>query len=261
MLMRTQQINTVWHATSPWWLRLLKGNVPIVVFLLLSMLGMGATFWYFSPHGGDTPALVASALEQSLSAPIFKALPPKPVTQRLAQSPVPRRIGIISGHLGSDSGSVCDDGLTEADVNAAIVEKVVETLESRGIRTDVLEEFDSRLVGYSATAIVSVHADSCTYINDFATGFKIAGSSLTDSSKLSICVEQSYGEATHLPYHENTITPHMTDYHAFREIGSGTPAIIIEVGFINLDRELLTQNTALPAAGIANGILCFLGAR
>lgn len=250
-----------WHAATPWWLRFLKGNLPLVAFLLLSMLGMGATFWYFAPHGGDTAVLVTTPSENALSAPIFKALPPKPVTQRLMQSPAPRRVGIISGHLGSDSGAVCDDGLIEADVNAAIVDKVVAILEGQGVRTDVLEEFDSRLDGYSGTAVVSVHADSCTYINDSATGFKIAGSSLTDSSSLSICVEQAYQEATRLPYHENTITPHMTDYHAFREISRGTPAIIIEVGFINLDRELLTQNAALPAAGIANGILCFLGAR
>jgi N-acetylmuramoyl-L-alanine amidase len=114
------------------------------------------------------------------------------------------------------------------------------------------------LQNYQATALVSIHADSCTYYNELATGFKIAGSSYTDSQALSICVEQAYREATEMPYHANTITEHMTDYHAFREIGVGTPAIIVETGFMNLDREILTTNSHIPAMGISNGILCFL---
>jgi N-acetylmuramoyl-L-alanine amidase len=63
---------------------------------------------------------------------------------------------------------------------------------------------------------------------------------------------------TQLPYHENTITPHMTDYHAFRKIALGTPAIIIEVGFISLDRELLTTGADLVSDALVDGILCYL---
>jgi N-acetylmuramoyl-L-alanine amidase len=50
----------------------------------------------------------------------------------------------------------------------------------------------------------------------------------------------------------------MTDYHAFREISPGTPAIIVETGFMNQDRNLLTTEVDRPATGITNGILCFL---
>jgi len=34
-------------------------------------------------------------------------------------------------------------------------------------------------------------------------------------------------------------------------------AAIIETGFLNLDREMLTKKTDLVAAGIVNGIECF----
>jgi N-acetylmuramoyl-L-alanine amidase len=50
----------------------------------------------------------------------------------------------------------------------------------------------------------------------------------------------------------------MTLYHAFDEIGEMTPAVIIETGFLNLDRELLTHHPELVAQGITDGILCYL---
>ncbi len=259
--MQSQHRNTASYTESPSVLRLLMSNLPIVVFLVLSMLGMGAVYWYFSPTDSTAESAEVVGLEGSLSAPIFKAVPAEPVAQRLMQSPGPLRIGIIAGHMGSDSGSVCDDGLTEAIVNTNMAEMVVAELGTRDIRSEILEEFDNRLDGYSATALISIHADSCTYINELATGYKLAGSSLTDSSQLSICMEKEYGQATQLPYHENTITPHMTNYHAFRKIAPGTPAIIIETGFINLDRELLTNNASIPVSGVVNGILCFLGSK
>jgi N-acetylmuramoyl-L-alanine amidase len=153
---------------------------------------------------------------------------------------------------------VCDDGLTEADINADLANKLAANLSARGIRTEILDEFDARLAGYSGTAVISIHADSCQYINDLATGFKISGSSFTDSTQLSICLEQSYAAATNLPYHANTITADMANYHAFGELSPGTPAVIIEVGFMYLDRELLTTNTDSVVIGLINGVDCFL---
>jgi N-acetylmuramoyl-L-alanine amidase len=193
-----------------------------------------------------------------LSAPFLKSVPAKPVSQRLAQSHGPMRIGIISGHKEYDPGAVCDDGLTEAEVNLAIAEMVVANLRLLGIRTDLLDEYDQRLNGYSGTALVSIHADSCEYFNDEATGFKIAGSTYTDSSLLLTCMEESYRTVTHLPYHANTLTQDMADYHAFYEVAFGTPAVIIETGFMNLDRELLTTYADVPAKAISEGILCFI---
>ena len=249
-----------WQQPRSFFWRMVRNNVPTLAFLGLALTGMFLVYWYFKPTFGYTETVVAAPLfnENSLSAPIYKDVPTNPVVQRVRQSPGPIRVGIIAGHKDNDSGAVCDDGLTEASINATIANQVADNLQAQGIVTEILSEFDPRLHEYFATALVSIHADSCTYFNELATGFKIAGSSYTDSQALSICVEQAYGEATQLPYHANTITEHMTDYHAFREIGVGTPAIIVETGFMNLDRELLTTRADLAATGITNGILCFL---
>lgn len=257
--MRTQRSDSTWQSPSPVWLRFIRQNVPLLVYLFLAFAGMTAVYWYFNPSGGDADAIASVVSGSEYSAPLIKNVPEKPVAQRLAQSPGPRRIGIISGHKGFDSGAVCADGLTEAEINAGLAEQLLANLQTQGIRAEILDEFDARLTGYSATALISIHADSCQYVNELATGFKISGSSLTDSSRLSMCMEDAYSTATQLPYHANTITADMANYHAFREIAPGTPAIIIEVGFMYLDRELLTTNTAPVVTGLLNGVTCFLG--
>jgi len=239
--------------------RFLWRNVLLLIFLSVAMSGMLAVYYYFSPTSGAAEVVAAGSLAGGLSAPLTKPLPAVPVAQRLAQSPGPLRVGIISGHRGNDSGAVCADGLTEAQVVEDIATRVVAALQEKSIRADLLDEFDVRLQGYTATAFISIHADSCDYINDLATGYKVAGSSYTDSTRLSICVEEAYTRDTQLPYHANTITPHMTDYHAFREIAPGVPAVIIETGFLNLDREFLTQRSDVAAKAISDGILCYMG--
>lgn len=252
------QQETAWTSETPFLIRLIGRNIPTASFLLLAMVGMLFVYWFFSPATDTTAQAIAIGGTHELSAPIYKAIPSQPIVQRLAQSPGPIRVGIISGHKGSDSGAVCDDGLTEAAVTANIAEKVAAQLQSQGIQTDILEEFDSRLSSYEATAVVSIHADSCGYFNDQATGYKIAGSSRTDSITLFNCMAQQYQAATQLPFHANTITEHMTDYHVFRELPPGVPAIILEVGFLNLDRQLLTANADIPIQGVTSGITCYL---
>jgi N-acetylmuramoyl-L-alanine amidase len=49
----------------------------------------------------------------------------------------------------------------------------------------------------------------------------------------------------------------MTGYHSFNEVAADTPAVIIEMGFLYLDRNFLTQHADLAAQGITDGILCF----
>lgn len=220
---------------------------------------MLVTYWFYaSPEEGIAEAVVEVSSGESLSAAIFKQVAARPVEQRFAQTPGPLHVAVIAGHMNHDAGAVCDDGLTEADINLKVAHNVVNALQERGISSDVFAEFDPRLEGYTGTALVSIHADSCDYINELATGFKISGSPTTDSSTLSLCMETEYQSATHLPYHANSITPDMADYHAFREIAPGVPAIIIEIGFMNLDRELLTTNAEVPSEGVLQGILCFL---
>jgi N-acetylmuramoyl-L-alanine amidase len=60
-----------------------------------------------------------------------------------------------------------------------------------------------------------------------------------------------------MTFHAGSITGDMREYHAFREIDPSTVAAIIETGFLNLDREMLTKKTDLVAEGVVQGILCF----
>lgn len=181
-------------------------------------------------------------------------------------SPPRLRIGIVAGHYGNDSGAVCYDGngnvtLTEVDVNLEIAAMVQQQLTQHGFEVDLLEEFDERLNGYRAVAIVSIHNDSCEYVNDEATGFKVAAAlnthDLNRANRLTACLIDRYHSETDMTFHAGSITGDMREYHAFREIDSSTIAAIIETGFLNLDREILTKNTELVAAGVVDGILCF----
>ena len=170
------------------------------------------------------------------------------------------RVGIVAGHSGYDPGAVCPDGWTEADVTMTVAEEVVALLARRGYQVDLLKEFDERLTGYRANALVSIHADSCDVPG--ATGFKVAR--VTDSAipeaedRLVACLYREYEAETGLPRHPSSITDNMTNYHAFREIDDYTPGIIIETGFLLDDYDLLVHRPKMVARGIAAGVVCFL---
>jgi N-acetylmuramoyl-L-alanine amidase len=176
------------------------------------------------------------------------------------------RVGIVAGHSGNDSGAVCYDGngnvtLTEAEVNLKIAALVQQQLTQKGYQVDLLREFDSRLNGYRALAIVSIHNDSCEYINDEATGYKVAAALNTNdinrANRLTACLVDRYQHVTDMTFHAGSITSDMREYHAFREIDPDTVAAIIETGFLHLDREILTKKTELVAEGVVEGIQCF----
>ncbi|HEY3290669.1 MAG TPA: N-acetylmuramoyl-L-alanine amidase [Anaerolineae bacterium] len=198
--------------------------------------------------------------EHHLGLPFLSSAPF--IEQATATIPVARRVGIVSGHRGNDSGSVCQDGLTEARINFDTAQRVATMLRSQGYVVDILDEFDPRLKGYQAALLLSIHADSCTYINDLATGFKVArvfdSKIPQEADRLVGCITSRYMKSTGLRFHQNTVTTDMTRYHAFNEIDEHTPGAIIETGFLYLDRQLLTQRADLVAQGIYTGLLCFL---
>ena len=173
-------------------------------------------------------------------------------------------IGIISGHRGNDSGAICDDGLTEASINYDTATRVAGLLRAEGYEVTILDEFDPRLNGYKAAALLSIHSDSCKYINDQASGYKIARFLYSDipqvEDQLVACVSARYKKATGLRFHANTVTHNMLEYHALRKIDPKTPGAIIELGFMNLDRSVLTRRKDDMARGIAGGLTCFLTA-
>lgn len=187
----------------------------------------------------------------------------KPTSIPLTPTTSPRpRIGIVAGHWGNDSGSVCQNGLTEMELNLKIATLVRDDLVNEGYDVDLLQEKDERLYEYTALSLVSIHNDSCDYVNNEATGFKVAAAMSTTfpekASRLTACLIDRYGSVTNMRYHANTITKDMTNYHTFNEINNHTPAAIIETGFMNLDYQILTERTDLVARGVTQGILCFI---
>ena len=176
-------------------------------------------------------------------------------------------IGIVAGHYSKDKnnydpGAVCEDGLTEQSVNFRIAAIVQQKLTSMGYQVDLLSEFDPLLTGYRGQLVVSIHNDSCEYQGDDATGFKVASAVRNAypeaANQLTNCLIDRYGRDTGMPFHFNTITNDMTEYHTFNEINSNTPAAIIETGFLNLDRQFLTEQSDTVAQGIVDGIICYL---
>ncbi|MBN2002182.1 MAG: N-acetylmuramoyl-L-alanine amidase [Anaerolineae bacterium] len=197
-----------------------------------------------------------------LVIPLIAVKTPTPVATAPAVTPTPHipRIGIIAGHSGNDSGAICPDGLQEVTINTDVARRVATLLTQRGWEVDLLEEFDVRLNGYVADALISIHADSCNVPGK--SGFKVARAEssyqLEPEDRLVKCLSDSYQKNTHLIFDPYTITYDMTRYHAYYEIDRRTPAAVIEIGFMLDDRELLTQHPEKVALGIAEGIVCYV---
>jgi N-acetylmuramoyl-L-alanine amidase len=212
-------------------------------------------FTLFTPRTFMNGQAFVSIIQALQSTPDVN-IKPTPI-----QNPSLPRIGIVAGHYGHDSGTVCKDGLTEASVNMTIATLVRQSLLRAGFQVDLLQEFDPNLTSYQAIALISIHNDSCDYINDQATGFKVAAARATrypeKTSRLAACLTARYAAITKLPFHANTITNDMSQYHAFDEINPSTPAVIIETGFMNLDRQILTEHPDVVAQGVTAGLLCF----
>jgi N-acetylmuramoyl-L-alanine amidase len=194
--------------------------------------------------GWTEPGLLPGSLSEKLtSALTFQKLTPVPGAPTTTPRTAPR-IGIVAGHSGNDSGAVCSDalgGTREVDINLNVASLVREKLIAQGYDVDLLAEFDPRLSDYKALALVSIHADSCEYVNDQATGFKVAAAISTkypeQAQRLTSCLRNRYEAATGLPFHSGSVTGDMSNYHAFNEIDAFTPAAIIETGFMNLDHR------------------------
>jgi len=241
-------------------------GIVLAASVILSLLGLGKS----SPPA-STPQEAGAALPGPTITP---SPPPPPPPPTAAATPAPHapHVGIVVGHWWLDEdaqqsldvGAVCDEGtphqLTELEINLEVAQRVVFELRKDGYRVDLLQEWDDRLSGYQADALLSIHADACLYPE--ASGFKVVR--VTDShvpeieDRLVACLIERYAARTGLPFHEGSITYDMLHYHTFYEIDPNTPGAIIEVGFMLADRALLTQRPDLVAQGIVDGIRCFL---
>jgi N-acetylmuramoyl-L-alanine amidase len=255
-------------------LRVGEKTAQVIVFVC--MIALVGVFLGSQPESSGTlPALTPSQTAQVARLATVVPTRSDPTPTRLPTfTPTPSvpRIGIVAGHWwldessgqSRDVGAVCDEGtatqLTELEVNLEVAQRVVFELGRAGYQADLLQEWDERLNGYQADALLSIHADACIYPE--ASGFKVAR--VADShvpeieDRLVACLVEHYAARTGLAFHEGSITHDMTQYHTFYEIDPNTPGAIIEVGFMLTDRALLTQRPDLVAQGIIDGILCFL---
>ena len=226
----------------------------IIVFVAAGLMATIFTWW--TPSG---------FIPDNARAGLSIAIATDAVTQVPTALPTPnwaRKIGIVSGHRGNDSGAVCPDGLTEASINLSVAELVVQNLRGVGYTVDLLDEFDPRLQNYQAATLVSIHSNTCQDFGEPVNGFIVADaaariSARAEDTKLVECIADHYAATSGLTRRMET-TVDMTDYHTFREIHPLTPAAIIELGFMRGDRQILTQHPDLLARGVTDGILCFL---
>lgn len=242
-----------------------KNTVGLVGGLLRSFIvvsvaaGLMATIFVWWTPTQFLSAEVRSELGQLQFSNVPTLIPTPPPTPNWL-----RKIGIVSGHRGPelDPGAVCPDGLTEAEINFNVAQMVVRELRSQGFSVDLLDEFDPRLENYQAAALVSIHANTCQDFGEQVSGFLVAAAAARvtargDDEILVDCIAQYYHQSTKLARH-NGLTEDMTNYHTFREIHPLTPAVIIELGFMRADRDLLTNRPHEAAQGVADGVLCFL---
>jgi len=192
-----------------------------------------------------------------------------------------KRVGIVAGHSGIatygttkgnvDSGAVCPDGFTEATVTLKVAQLVVAKLQGKGYDALLLDEFDLRLDNLQAAAFVSLHANPCDNYNDgfnhsgFSSTYPLERETVRDQDiRLNECVRNNYSALTGLPFNSGSITENMTNYHAFHAVGAHpgialtTPGIILELGLLGYDRDILQNHTDKLAQGVVNGLLCFL---
>jgi N-acetylmuramoyl-L-alanine amidase len=207
--------------------------------------------------------------------------PVQATAQRVNQAPTTlptpiwfNRVGILAGHSGlttqgggrretPDSGAVCPDGFFERIVTEAVADRAAAILRGRGFTVDVLEEFDTRLQGYQASAFISLHADSCENFGygGFKSTFPTERTIIRDrDTALNTCMIDNYRAVTGLEFTPGSITINMTQYHAFDKISVRTPANILELGFLSYDRDLLQNQPDRLGLAVANAVLCFLDA-
>jgi sugar/nucleoside kinase (ribokinase family) len=146
-------------------------------------------------------------------------------------------------------------------------EEQLDLLRERGVDVDVLSA--TVPPDYQADAFIAIHADGD--VRGALRGYKIARSPMSQipawDDALVDWLYAEYGRVTGLPRDDEHISRRMLFYYAFNNrryayaIAPSTPAAIVEAGFMTsaADRALLVGASDRAAAGLAAGILGFLG--
>jgi N-acetylmuramoyl-L-alanine amidase len=271
----------------------LRATLPLILALLL--LGMAA----IRPASSNNPASAqrapgvparrsASAAEAGpASAAQRERVPAQPtaapqlarVASVPAPAPQPWRVGLQVGHwrlegrpaeLEKVYGSSTGYGdINEVDLNLDIARRVQARLEAAGVIVDLLPA--TVPPGYLANAFIAFHADGDSSPESPRRGWKSAPPwrASRASQDLNAALAATYGPATELPFDWVGITLDMRGYYAFNyhrfhhAIAPTTPAVIIELGFMNSaeDRTILLDQPDRAAAGVADGVLRYLRER
>ncbi len=200
-----------------------------------------------------------------------------------AQAPV---IGIEAGHTKSVSGaSTCDKQGNEYTITRDVALKAAQLLKDRGYSVTVFQgdpgtgtEPKSKMVGFKGAAFLALHTDYCPTDKEtgapvIISGYKVGrkggarGTGLMGSNDASDQLAQSiwdnYGRVTGLPQdHEpGHFTNNMLYYYAFNQVDAGTPAALIEMGWMSGDGAYMFSEAGqnAMAQGVADGLAAFVG--
>lgn len=229
------------------------------------------------------PPSTLTAVPTAAPTPSPTAAPTAPPAPAPTAAPQPAqgpsfRVGIQVGHwknaelpdeltLLKGSTGAAGSGWTELAVNQDIAKRVADILAAQNIQVDLLPA--TVPVAYRADAFVAIHADANS--NTKVSGFKAARARWStipqEDDALVNALRNQYGTATGLPEHAATITANMTAYYAFNNrlfkhaVHPETPSAIFETVFMTTpsDRQFIQEKPDKVAAGIATGILKFLG--
>ena len=173
-------------------------------------------------------------------------------------------IGILAGHAGKGSGAVCEDGLTEADVNLAIANMVKNKLENLGYAVFILSENAMEIINFEGFAFVALYCGSCEDSATNSSGFIVANSlhtqALEATNTLAACMGDAYQRETGMYFTYKILANDLAVSDIIASLNPYTPVVFIEMGSLFHDRKMLVEESVKVAEGISKGIRCYYSA-
>lgn len=195
-------------------------------------------------------------------APSLADLLAQQTNQAAANVSQERRIGLLAGFWRSGHGKTCEDGLKEEEVTLAVVERAALLLNEAGYQVDVFEENDTDFLNYKGVALIAIYTGDCGNPPASTSGFMIASELKPafpeKSNNLAACLAEKYANSTGLTFTYQIIPPDQPLSALFRQVDPTTPTVMIKIGALGADRDLLTKQTQKVAAGISAGLLCYI---
>jgi len=187
----------------------------------------------------------------------------------------PIRVGIQVGHwrvedypeeleaLRYNTGARAN-GVDEVKLNLTVAKALKRKLEAYGMVVDLLPA--TVPLRYRADLVVAIHADSSP--DRRRRGYKSAHYR-TPRNRLEPLLKErldsAFLAASGLPDDDENVTGAMLEYYAFNtrhylhSVSRGTPAVIVELGYIsNLEDLAFLEDPERPAAALAKGITAYL---